>query len=123
MIPAWWNTPAEAKRSIIQITVACCSATAVMISDLVTNPLKRGKAEIEAAPTQQKTVVHGIVFQRPPSSEPLTVPTRKRTAPIAMKRSPSKRMLAKACAAAPFSASPVPMPIPTTMKPSWLFRL
>ena len=31
-----------------------------MIIDLVTKPLNSGNAEIEAAPTMQKPVVHGI---------------------------------------------------------------
>ena len=33
------------------------------------------KAEIEAAPIRQKTVVAGMDLNSPPSSEPLTVPT------------------------------------------------
>jgi hypothetical protein len=63
---------------------------------LVTKPLKNGNAEIEAAPTMQKAVVSGIDLYRPPSSEPLQVPVRKSTAPMAMNSRPSKIMLAKA---------------------------
>jgi len=37
-----------------------CPAAAAMIIDLVTNPLNNGKAEIDAAPTTQNPVVHGI---------------------------------------------------------------
>ncbi len=51
------------------------------------NPLNRGKAEMDAAPTMQKPVVNGIDLYSPPSSEPLMVPARSNTAPIDMNSS------------------------------------
>src|SRR3990167_5425083 len=119
-MPAWWNTPAEANSSTSQITTCPSSAAAAITIDLVTNALNNGNAEIDAAPTMQKPVVHGIDLYRPPSSLPLTVPARNRTAPIDMNNSALNRMSANACATAPLIASSLPMPMPTTMNPSWL---
>ena len=123
LIPAWWKTPAEANRSTSQVSCSPSCAAALMIIDLVTKPLNSGKAEIDAAPTMQKPVVHGIDLYRPPSSLPLTVPVRSSTAPIDMKSSALNRMSAKAWATAPLTANSVPMPTPTTIKPIWLFML
>ena len=47
-----------------------------MTIDLETKPENNGKAEIEAAPTMQKPVVHGIDLYSPPSSEPFIFPVR-----------------------------------------------
>ena len=94
-----------------------------MIIDLVTKPLNSGNAEIDAAPTMQNPAVQGIDLYRPPSSLPLTVSVRSSTAPIDMKSSALNRMSAKAWATAPLIASSLPMPMPTTMKPIWLFML
>ena len=58
-----------------------------MIIDLLTKPLKSGKAEIDAAPTMQNAAVHGMERYSPPSSLPFTVPARSSTAPIDMNSS------------------------------------
>ncbi len=121
-MPAWWKTPAEAKRSTTQGPIQPPSATPSRIRPLVTKPFRNGKPEMEAAPTMQKAVVRGMDLYRPPSSEPLMVPVRSSTAPMAMNSRPSKMMLTKAYATAPLTAMAVPMPMPATMKPSWLFR-
>ena len=47
-----------------------------MIIDLLTNPLKKGKAEIAAAPMQQKMQLIGMDRYRPPSSVALDFPVR-----------------------------------------------
>ncbi len=94
-----------------------------MISDLLTKPLNSGKAEIEAAPTMHRVAVTGMVLYSPPRSEPLIRPVMCSTAPIDMNSSPLKITSLKAWATAPLSASAVPMPMPQTMKPSWLIRL
>ena len=58
------------------MTSRCASPTALTIIDLVTNPLRPGKAEMERAPMMQNTVVSGIDLCSPPSSEALMVPVR-----------------------------------------------
>ena len=62
LIPAWRKTPADAAANESHITNKCWSAAAWEIIDLVTNPLNRGKAEIDAPPMIQNPVVHGIVL-------------------------------------------------------------
>ncbi len=57
LIPEWYITPAEAKRRISQTTIIPCASAPERIKDLLTNPLKNGTAEIEAAPITQKTAV------------------------------------------------------------------
>ena len=123
LMPECSITPAEATSNTIQTQSMCSSAAAVMIIDLLMNPLRSGKPAIEPAPTIQKTVVHGIDLYNPPNSVALTVPTRNRTAPIDMNSRALYRIWQKACAAAPLMARSVPIPIPTTMNPSWLFKL
>ena len=49
---------------------------ACMTIDLLTKPLKSGKAEIDAAPTMQKPQVQGMDLYSPPRSEPLILPVR-----------------------------------------------
>ena len=58
-MPACSSTPAEAKRSTSQ-TIGCPSNAASMTMDFDTKPEKSGNAEMDAAPTMQKPVVHGI---------------------------------------------------------------
>ncbi len=94
-----------------------------MTIDLLTNPLNSGNAEMEAAPTMHRIVVFGMVLYKPPSSEPLILPVTCSTAPIDISNRPLKITSLKAWAIAPLIASAVPIPIPTTMKPSWLIRL
>ena len=89
-----------------------------MMIDFDTNPLNSGNAAMDAAPIMQHTVVNGIDLYRPPSSDPLQVPVRVSTAPRLMNNSALYRTQANACAAAPLSASGVPMPTAITMKPS-----
>ncbi len=60
LIPAWWNTPAAANRRTSHTHMWPSSMAAAMTMDLETNPLNSGKAEMEAAPTMQKPVVHGM---------------------------------------------------------------
>ena len=43
--------------------------------DLVTNPLKPGKPEMDKDPIMQKTVVFGMERHSPPNSDALIVPT------------------------------------------------
>ena len=62
-------------------------AAAEMIRDFEIKPLNNGTAEMEAAPTTQKPVVHGIDLYSPPSSEPFIVPVRYNTAPMDMNNS------------------------------------
>ena len=87
LIPECSITPAEATSRPIEIQINCPPATAESTIDLVTNPLNRGNAEIEAAPIRQKTVVYGIDRYNPPNSVALIVPARYSTAPIAMNSS------------------------------------
>ena len=86
-MPECSSTPAEAKTSTSQTIQWPSWATAARVSALATKPEKSGKAEIEAAPIRQKTVVAGIDLNRPPSSEAFTVPTRSSTAPMLMNNS------------------------------------
>ncbi len=74
LMPAWWKTPAEAKRSISQIARCPSLAAACITIDLLLNPLKSRKAGIDEAPTMQKLQVYGIDLCRPPRSEPLILP-------------------------------------------------
>ena len=67
-----------------------------MIIDFEMKPLKSGNAEAEAAPTMQKAAVQGIVFTRPPSSDPLQVPVRKSTAPMLINSSALYKICTKA---------------------------
>ena len=50
MIPAWWKTPAEAKRSTSQSQKYSLYTAALMISDFVAKAENSGKAEMDAAP-------------------------------------------------------------------------
>ena len=93
-------------------------AVSSIIKDLVTNPEKSGKAEIDAAPIKQNIAVRGIVRQSPPSSDAFDVPVRNITAPTLMNKSALYRICANACDAVPLRAISVPTPIPTTMKPN-----
>ena len=61
-------------------------AAASMTIDLLTKPLKRGKAEIDAAPTMQHIQVNGMVLYNPPRAVPLIFPVRYMIAPMDMKR-------------------------------------
>ena len=67
--------------------------------------------------------VTGMDLYSPPRSEPLTRPVMCRTAPMVMNNSPLNRMSLKAWATAPFMERAVPMPMPTTINPTWLIRL
>ena len=66
----------------------CSSKPALTIMDLLTKPLKSGKAEIDRPPMSVKTNVHGIFFQSPPSSVNLLSPVMCSTAPQPMKSRP-----------------------------------
>ena len=66
----------------------CSSKPAATIMDLLTNPLKSGKAEMDSPPIRVKTNVHGIFFQSPPSSVNLLSPVMCSTAPQPMKSRP-----------------------------------
>ena len=59
LIPACSNTPAEAKRRQPNQDVSLFEEAA-MTMDLLTNPLNKGKAEMEAAPTRGKVAVRGM---------------------------------------------------------------
>ena len=85
---------------------------------MLTKPLKRGNADIDAAPTIQKIHVKGMVLYNPPKSVALIFPVRYITAPIDIKRRDLYNMCAKACAAVPFIDNSVPIPIPTTINPT-----
>jgi len=70
-------------------------AAASMTIDLLTKPLKRGNAEIDAAPTMQNIQVRGMVLYNPPRAVPFIFPVRYITAPMAMKRRALKRISLK----------------------------
>ncbi len=84
LMPAWWNTPADANKSASQTTGCPSSSAATMTMDLETKPENNGKAEMEAAPTMHSPVVTGMDLYSPPSSEPLILPVRNNTAPMDM---------------------------------------
>ena len=84
---------------------------------------KSGKAEMDAAPTMQHIQVNGMVLYNPPKAVPLIFPVRYMIAPMDMKRRALNRTSLKTWATAPFMARAVPMPMPHTMKPTWLIRL
>src|SRR5437764_206600 len=65
--PVCRKVPAEASNKRKPTQSLCCSNPAWTIIDLLTNPLKSGKAEIDKPPIKVKTNVHGIFLQRPPS--------------------------------------------------------
>ena len=83
-----WNMAAEANSSTRKATRCPSCPAAARIIDLLTNPLNSGNAAIDAAPTMQKPVVHGMDLYSPPSSLAFTVPVRSSTAPIDMNNRP-----------------------------------
>ncbi len=62
LMPAWWKTPAEANCRMSQTSASFSCPAALMIMDLLTKPLKSGKAEMEAAPIMQNRQVRGMVL-------------------------------------------------------------
>jgi len=62
LMPAWWNTPAEANNSTSQTHPYPSFNAALITIDLLTNPLNSGNAEIDAAPIMHKTVVTGMLL-------------------------------------------------------------
>jgi hypothetical protein len=123
LIPAWRNTPAEAAASSIQTTNRCPSAAACVIMDLLTKPEVSGNEEMASAPMTPHTVVSGMLRHKPPRSVHLRRPVISSTEPADISSSALYRMWVKACAAAPFSAISVPMPMPVIMNPTWLTML
>ena len=59
-MPAWWNTPAAANSNASHTTVWPSWIAAATTIDLLTKPLNKGKAEIDAAPTMHRIAVLGI---------------------------------------------------------------
>ena len=59
-MPECSSTPAEANSRTKYAQTMPVSPSADMVNDLATNPLKRGKAEIDIAPMIQQTMVKGI---------------------------------------------------------------
>ncbi len=82
------NVPAEASSSRKPTQCLCSSKPALTIMDLLTNPLKSGKAEMDRPPMSVKTNVHGIFFHSPPSSVNLLSPVMCSTAPQPMNSRP-----------------------------------
>src|ERR1039457_1516631 len=82
--PVWRNVPAEASSRRNPTQYLCSSKPALTIMDLLTNPLKSGKAEMDNPPMSVKTNVHGIFFQSPPNSVNLLWPVMCNTAPQPM---------------------------------------
>ena len=56
--------------------------------DLLTKPLKSGKAEMERPPISVNTNVHGIFLHRPPNPVNRLSPVMCRTAPQPMNSKP-----------------------------------
>src|ERR1041384_3667954 len=65
--PVCRKVPADASSSRKPTHNLCSSNPADTIIDLLTKPLKSGKAEIERPPIRVKTNVQGIFFHKPPS--------------------------------------------------------
>src|SRR5690606_15940536 len=86
--PVCKTVPAEASISRKANHNRWSSKPACTIIDLLTNPLKSGKAEMERPPIKVNTNVHGIRCHSPPSSVNLLRPVMKSTVPQPMKRSP-----------------------------------
>jgi len=59
-------------------------AAALTIIDLLINPLKNGKADMDAEPTKQKRQVKGMVLYNPPKSVHLILPVICSTDPAAI---------------------------------------
>src|SRR5512134_255610 len=74
LMPACRNTPAEAAASSSQTVSRFPSLAACEIIDLDTNPEVSGNEEMDRAPIVPQTVVSGIEWNRPPSSEHLRRP-------------------------------------------------
>src|SRR5215472_15334365 len=72
--PVWRKVPTEASVSRKPTQSFFSSKPAATIIDLLTKPLKSGKAEIDRPPMSVKTKVQGIFFQSPPSSVNLLSP-------------------------------------------------
>ena len=63
------NVPMLAKYSSTSAAGKDPAAAALVIMDLLMNPLKSGTPEMENAPIMKKTVTNGIFLYSPPSSE------------------------------------------------------
>ena len=96
MSPVCRNVPDEASSRQNATTLRCPSKPAVTIMDLLTKPLKSGKAEMESPPISVKTNAQGIFLYSPPSSVNLLVPVIISTDPVPMNRRPLYRMWANA---------------------------
>src|ERR1044071_6499254 len=86
--PVCRKVPAEASNSRKPTQSLCSSKPAETIIDLLTNPLKSGKAEMDRPPIKVKTKVQGIFFYNPPSSVNLLSPVMCRTEPQPIKSRP-----------------------------------
>ena len=62
LMPAWWNTPAEANSSASHTQWWPSASAALITIDLLTKPLNSGNAEIDAAPTIHSPVVIGMLL-------------------------------------------------------------
>ncbi|EWS62755.1 hypothetical protein Y695_04013 [Hydrogenophaga sp. T4] len=81
LMPACRNTPAEAAVSASHTYSRWPSAADCDTMDLETKPEVSGNEEMASAPMVPQTVVSGMVWNRPPSSEHLRRPVISSTDP------------------------------------------